>query len=253
MKTIIEGARKLLIESLSLLGHSKEDVIIVGGWGPYLRHQDIHPGTKDVDILFPESYSKEQIQGLLEHFLDNDFFINAKHDFQLCRAYQIGNRRYIYNVDLLHPTEGKINKVDFINIMDLDITVDGIIVKPIITINILHGDVMYSEKLFEKVTFQDQTFNVLDGAGIVISKIDSCTNKKRPRDIFDIYLSLKEPNVIEKLKFLNRLNPHLAKAFEKYSSSFETNWPYFEKNLKEFGIDEANAKEILSLNTVTEF
>src|SRR6185437_6487160 len=165
MKTIIEGAQNLLIESLNILGDSKDDVIIVGGWGPYLRNKDIHAGTKDVDILFPKSYSKEEIGNILDRFLDKDFFINAKHDFQLCRNYQIGKRKYIYNVDLLHPTEGKINKVDFIEIMDLDVTVDGIIVKPIITINILYGDVLYSQKLFEKITFGDQTFNVLDGAG----------------------------------------------------------------------------------------
>ena len=113
MNDILEGSKQLLSESVDLLGSSKSDIVIVGGWGPYLRHTDKHPGTKDVDILFPTNYSKERITDILDRFLENGFFISAKHDFQLCRAYQIGKRAYIYNVDLLHPTEGKINKVVF--------------------------------------------------------------------------------------------------------------------------------------------
>ncbi|HEY4874527.1 MAG TPA: hypothetical protein VIH86_03075 [Puia sp.] len=80
---------------------------------------------KDVDILFPEDYSIAAMQLLLEKFLDNEFYISVKHDFQLCRAYKIGRRTYIYNVDLLHPTKGKIEKIDFVQIMDLDVTLDG--------------------------------------------------------------------------------------------------------------------------------
>src|SRR2546421_7948040 len=89
---ILDGSKKLLTESVDLLGDLKKDIVIVGGWGPYLRHPDKHPGTKDVDILFPTSYSKETITRVLEDFLSNGFFISAKHDFQLCKAYQIGKR-----------------------------------------------------------------------------------------------------------------------------------------------------------------
>ena len=123
----------------------------MGGWGPYLRHTNKHPGTRDVDILFPENYKRERIVTILDRFLENGFFISAKNDFQLCRAYKLGKQTYIYNVDLLHPTEGKINKVDFIEILDLDVTVDGIRVKPIITVNIQYGDVIYSKNLYEKI------------------------------------------------------------------------------------------------------
>jgi len=174
MNDILEGSKMLLSESVDLLGDSKKDIVIVGGWGPYLRHSDKHPVTKDVDILFPSSYSRDRISEILEKFLSNGFFISAKHDFQLCRAYQIGKRTYIYNVDLLHPTEGKINKVDFVEIMNLDVTTDGIKVKTINSVNIQYGDVIYNENLFESIKFDNKSFNVLDGAGIIISKINSC-------------------------------------------------------------------------------
>jgi hypothetical protein len=126
MQDIVEGSKALLKETLNILDSSRDKVIIVGGWGPYLRHPTLHPGTRDVDVLFPADYSKETMMVVLERFLENGFVISAKHDFQLCKAYEVGNRSYIFNVDLLHPTEGKLNKVDFIDLMDLDVTVDGL-------------------------------------------------------------------------------------------------------------------------------
>ncbi|HEY9000470.1 MAG TPA: hypothetical protein VIM89_03905 [Mucilaginibacter sp.] len=253
MKTIIDGAKQLLIESIEMIDSAANDVIIVGGWGPYIRHQDIHPGTKDVDLLFPTFYSKEDIAKILEKFLENGFFLSAKHDFQLCRCYKIGNRSYIYNVDLLHPVFGKINKVDFVEIMDLDISVDGIKVKKINTINIQYGDVMYDQKLYEECEFQGKKFNVLDASGIIISKIDSCNNRKRERDIFDIYLSLQEKDVVEKLKYLVKLNSSLGDAFDKHTLNFDKNWDFYTEAIKKFDNERDIDRNLLSMSFLNTF
>lgn len=245
MIDILDGSKQLLTESIHLVGDMVNQVVFVGGWGPYLRHTDIHPGTKDVDILFPMNYSKVIIIGVLENFLNNKFYISAKHDFQLCRAYELGKRTYIFNVDLLHPTEGKIEKVDFVEIMDLDVTTDGIRVKPIISINIQFGDIIHSEKLIEQVEFAGKKINVLDGAGIVISKLDACHNKKRPRDIYDIYLSLNEPGTLEKMKYLVALNPTVHDQLNKYAHKLKNNWTVYENSLKSFGVNDPKAKELL--------
>lgn len=244
MTDILEGSKQLLDESISLLDNTIDDVIIVGGWGPYLRHSDKHPGTKDVDILFPIKYDKKGMLGIMNRFLDNGFFISAKNDFQLCRAYKLGNQTYIYNVDLLHATEGKLNKVDFVEIMNLDVT-DGIRVKPLLTINIMHGKEIYSETLFETIEFNKRKFNVLDAAGIIISKIDSCHNKKRQRDIYDIYLSLSEPNAMEKVTQLINSNYAIKEEFEKYANRLKNDWDVYEGHLKLFGVNDPNAKEKL--------
>ena len=245
MKDILEGSKQLLTESINLIEDLLNEVVFVGGWGPYLRHVDKHPGTKDVDILFPMNYKRERIVSILENFLNNKFYISAKHDFQLCRAYQLGERTYIYNVDLLHPTEGKIEKVDFIEIMDLDVTIDGIRVKPIISINIQFGDVIHSEKLIDQVEFGGKKINVLDGAGIVISKLSSCHNKKRPRDIYDIYLSLLEPNTADKMNHLVKINPTIDQQLAKYAELLKKSWADYENSLKIFGVKDDKAKEIL--------
>lgn len=247
MQDINDGARQLLSESLHIIEKKLDQVVVVGGWGPYLRHTEVHPGTKDVDILFTVNDSVSDIRKIIEKFLQNGFYISAKHDFQLCKAIKMGEHTYIYNVDLLHPTEGIVNKVDFVEIMDLDVTDQGIKVKPIRSINIQYGDVITSEKLFESITFEDKSFNVLDGAGIVISKLNSCHNKKRPRDIFDIYLSLKEENTFEKIEYLRRVSPLLDKNFEKYLKRIDKYWETYKSHLSEFGITDSNAKNILLL------
>lgn len=244
MTDILEGSKQLLDESISLLDNTIQDVIIVGGWGPYLRHQDRHPGTKDVDILFPVKYDKKGMLEIMNRFLENGFFISAKNDFQLCRAYKLGSQTYIYNVDLLHATEGKLNKVDFVEIMDLDVT-DGIRVKPLMTINIMHGQEIYSENLFETIEFNKKKFKVLDAAGIIISKIESCRNKKRQRDIYDIYLSLLEPNAMEKVTQLIGSNMATKEEFEKYAQRLKNDWATYEGHLKMFGVVDPNAQNKL--------
>ncbi|MBF0577584.1 nucleotidyl transferase AbiEii/AbiGii toxin family protein [Dysgonomonas sp. GY617] len=245
MDNILDGAKRLLEESIDILGDSINNIVFVGGWGPYLRHINEHPGTKDVDILFPESYSKEEMVEILNKFLENEFYISAKHDFQLCRAYKIGQQKYIFNIDLLHPTMGKLDKVDFVEIMDLDVTYDGIKVKQIASICIQYGDVIYSENLIDPLKFNGKEINVLDGAGIVISKLTSCHNAKRQRDIYDIYLSLLEPNTINKLNYLASINLGINEQITQYSNTLKLHWDKYDSNLREFGINREDAKDIL--------
>jgi hypothetical protein len=62
----------------------------------------------------------------------------------------------------------------------LDVSVKGIRVKKIVTLNIRYINTMYSDSLFESVKFNGKSIGVLDGAGVFISKMDSYYNKKRP-------------------------------------------------------------------------
>lgn len=244
MKDILDGAKQLLRESAEIIDGEVLDIIFVGGWGPYIRHTDRHPGTRDVDLLFPEKYSKNDMAEVLNRFLKYGYFVSAKHDFQLCRAIDLGSQTYIYNVDLLHPTEGKMNKVDFVEIMDLDVT-DGIRVKSILSINIQYGSEIYSNELYESVTFDGNTFNVLDGAGIIISKLNSAHNKKRLRDIFDIYLSLEEKGALEKLLQLGSCNPTVQKNIEDFNEKVSGNWEFYETSLKKFGVENPVQKHLI--------
>jgi hypothetical protein len=46
MKDILDGAKQLLTESIDIIEDSINEIIFVGGWGPYIRHIDRHPGNK---------------------------------------------------------------------------------------------------------------------------------------------------------------------------------------------------------------
>lgn len=242
-KDIFEGSLKLLEETVDIAKDYIEKIVIVGGWGPYIRHVDQHPGTRDVDFLFPQESTKEEIEQVLYRFLENGYFISAKHDFQLCRAFEIGKYTYIYNLDLLHPSEGKINKIDFINVMDLDVT-DGIRVKKIQTINIQYGQEIYSAELFENIEFRGRRFNVLDASGVVLSKMNSCHNKKRTRDIYDIFLSLREANARDKLIQLSQGNGIVKENIEDYNSKLDKEWDYYAESLCQYGIVDVRIDEL---------
>jgi hypothetical protein len=202
------------------------------------------PETRDVDLLFPERYSKDDMSEILHRFLNFGYFVSAKHDFQLCRAINLGKQTYIYNVDLLHPTKGKMNKVDFVEIMDLDVT-DGIRVKSMLSINIQYGSEIYSNKLYELASFEGRQFNVLDGAGIIISKLNSAHNKKRQRDIFDIYLSLEEKGTLEKLLQLGISNHIVQNNIDDFNKKVHSDWEFYEESLKKYGIKNPRLKHLI--------
>jgi hypothetical protein len=132
--------------------------------------------------------------------------------------------------------------------MDLDVTVGGIRVKPLLSVNIQYGDVIYSQNLFTEMKFDGKLFNVLDNAGVIISKINSCHNKKRPRDIYDIYLSLLEEGALGKINHLAQINPSLNENLKNYSEKLKSDWPTYSGHLKEFGVnDPEQAKKLLLL------
>jgi len=53
-RDILDGAKGLLVETISAIESTDLDYLIVGGWSSYMRNKTdhVHPGTKDVDILF---------------------------------------------------------------------------------------------------------------------------------------------------------------------------------------------------------
>ncbi|HEY4874528.1 MAG TPA: hypothetical protein VIH86_03080 [Puia sp.] len=107
------------------------------------------------------------------------------------------------------------------------------------------GDVIYSERLIEKVNFENYKINVLDGAGVVISKLISSSNSKRPRDIYDIYLSLTESSTLGKMKHLVSINPTINDHLVTYASLVKENWTKYENSLIDFGIFDPDAKNKL--------
>lgn len=232
LKTVRDGARQLLLDTLETLSSEAGELIVVGGWGPYLRNECVHPGTRDVDLLFPAKYTRDDIGRVVEKFLEREYLLSAKHDFQLFRPYQIGKWTYVFNVDLLHPILQRTNRVEFMDVLDLDIAIDGVLVKQVQTMGIEDGQLFFDETLYTESILDGRRFNTLSAAGVVISKLSSCHNPKRPRDIYDIWLSLREHSgVPSELRELMSNHPTLRQLAGSYSTKLRDNWPMYQSFL----------------------
>ena len=106
LSSIEDGARSLLEDAAAVLSEFKEsEHVIVGGWCPVYRNicGPKHPGTLDVDILFRESNNEGYLSGFMERLMDRGFYPSAKHSFQYLKVQEIAGKRFVYNIDLLHP------------------------------------------------------------------------------------------------------------------------------------------------------
>jgi hypothetical protein len=201
-KTISEAVNALLIETVTILSSIKTEYIIIGGWSPYLLGDKSlnHPGTKDIDILFSDGYQEGEIRSVIKLFLDKGFCVSAKHDFQLLKAVRVENYDLIFNVDLLHPSETINNPELLVDHFDLGIRNTDVpgnkfvrsIVLPSSELFFLDG--FTSEYEFTGISLDGKpstiNFPLLNLSGLVLSKCESVSQKKRPRDAFDIFTAM---------------------------------------------------------------
>lgn len=222
---INSAAKALLLDVVHALSDRNDSYIIIGGWGPCLRHPG-HPGTKDVDVLFAEGGVKFALKEVIQSFLKNDYIVSAKHDFQLLKVINVAGLDFVFNVDLLHPMMAEDHLELFVDHLSLDISEneDFNRVKKMVSIVAPFSRILF-DGFFNKVSFQGKNFvgnkvtvevPLIDEAGLVLSKLESVRNVKRPRDAFDIYLTLiNSRGVFKRLKRVANIES-LVSGFVKY-------------------------------------
>lgn len=219
---------------LALLGESCEiansvglEYAVCGGWSPFLRNAKPipHPGTKDVDLLFADGVNVKGLRKVFHAFLECDFLPSAKHEFQLLKVYTVGGSRLAFNVDLLHPTEGRVRGDMFVEHVELPVLEDRDAIAKLKGKSIAAP---YSRFVFsgfiddENVSCMrpdgtQTTVRVplIDEVGVLVTKSESCRGVKRPRDLFDIFLAITQPRdadlFVDRLK---RLKEHHPAAFK---------------------------------------
>lgn len=201
--SILSGAQDFLVESVLIARKHLRDVIVIGGWCPFLRNDEsksgaAHPGTKDVDLLCSDAdIESGKVRDLIGAYLDAGFMLSAKHEFQLLKPIRIGNRKFVYNLDLLHPSQTQENSAKLIDLFD-----SGIPERAAGPSRAVMSIVLPSSKiLFDRMSWQEkvvsssnsETVNVplLSWSGLILSKCESVKQKKRPRDAFDIWLAIQ--------------------------------------------------------------
>lgn len=240
VNTVIEGAKELLVDTVSALSTvGKNEYIVIGGWCPYLRNTSgiKHPGTLDVDILFKEGYREGALARSVEALRQKGFVASAKHAFQLLLEKQIGTERLIFNVDLLHPRMSETDHNMFVDQLDLDIPIDEdeLRVKKMQSIVQPNSAVLFDENLFSSFALSGVKFNLVDFTGMFITKMDSCQKQKRERDSFDIYIGFKSGLVdLQKLKSITSRNQRVSKSLAQLIEYLKRSPDQFNRNVSKF-------------------
>lgn len=222
--TIQDGALALLGETTELLNSHGIDYIIVGGWSPFLLNSAPfpHPGTKDVDILFKSGTQEGELKALIETFIKKGFVQSAKHPFQLLKAIDINRHSFMFNIDLLHPDDQEKKPEMFVDHIDFPVKESHSmrIDYKGKTIILPKSDFFFSDfytKYQHEFELTDGTkknieFNLLNEAGLILSKAKSAFNEKRTRDAYDIFLAIQQCRNYESTigQLLNISNNHKA-------------------------------------------
>lgn len=244
-ETILDGARCLLGECCEILNRSKVEYIIVGGWSPFLLNSNgyLHPGTKDVDVLFKKGLITNQLETVINEFLKNDFLQSAKHPFQLLKTIDIHDHKFVYNIDLLHPDDQEKKSDMFVDHIDFPIKESEIIDVNYKgkTIRLPKSDLFFTS-FYDKVSHdflllngetKNIEFDLLNESGLILSKLKSVFNEKRTRDAYDIYLAIEYnrdyQNSIRKLKDIISKNTLVKESFENLFD--QKNYPMLDENI----------------------
>lgn len=251
-----DGATHLLGETCQLLNNQNIEYLIVGGWSPYLLNQKQfpHPGTKDVDVLFKSGTEKGQLKEVIQSFINEGFVQSAKHPFQLLKAYELNGNNFMFNVDLLHPDnqakkpEKYVDHIDFpvkeSKYMKIDYSGKTIILP--------QSDLFFDKFSFlhkQNIQFLDGSqseisFNLIDEAGLILSKTKSVYNAKRTRDAYDIFLAFYQSR--DRVKTISQLR-EISEKYPDVKTSIQK--MYTQKNLDLFN---TNCYEWLSNLDVSE-
>lgn len=228
--------------------------MVIGGWCPVLRNKSgvTHPGTLDVDILFKESYQSGSLKSVIESFIESGFMPSAKHPFQLLKSQQINGKRFVYNIDLLHPNMA--NNPDqigmFVDHLELDVPINNSEekLKKMMSIVLPNSEILFRENLFDEFIESGETFKLVSFDGMFITKMDSCQKQKRERDSFDIYLAFVNKGIdIDKINNLAQNDSRIKESLAGFKGHLEKNHEEFNKNVQHFcnSITGSPAKYIL--------
>lgn len=235
-ETIQDGAISLLGETTKILNEKNIEYLVVGGWSPFLLNNGEypHPGTKDVDVLFKSGTEKGQLKDVIDTFLQNGFTQSAKHPFQLLKVFKINGYNFVYNIDLLHPDNQEKDPEMFIDHIDFPVKESHTmrIDYKGKTILLPKSDFFFNDFITKKtINYLNSNgdketveFNLLNEAGLILSKSKSVFNEKRTRDAYDIFLSIKQSsnyeNTINQLSKIGKQNPQIVNALRQmYSDS----------------------------------
>jgi hypothetical protein len=189
---------------VEIANNCKHRFAVVGGWSPFFLNNalSLHPGSKDVDLLFDNATQPKSLENVVRAFLDRGYLLSAKHEFQLLRVAQVGAEQLVFNVDLLHPNESAWGRSigRFVDQIELPLP-DSEFAKSRFVKSITLPDSQFIFD-YDRVALIPLTISLPDGgtvkcelpiadeSAILVTKSKSMAVPKRPRDILDIFMAV---------------------------------------------------------------
>jgi len=179
----------------------------MGGWNAllYKRPERVHPRTFDVDLLLPPKLERAAAETLIRTFLDCGFAQSAKHAFQLIREVNLAGNRFAYNVDLLHPFLESRYPEMFLDLLEFHVPLSDFDRS---TMNFSKSIVLPGIDQFIWAQHSTRTLSIVeagaryeikalfpDPVAFVCSKALALGGPKRPRDAYDIFVTLEGQGV----------------------------------------------------------
>lgn len=205
-----DACKGLLVTTAEVLNASGLRYVVAGGWVPLLAEPDhprlVHPGTRDVDVLMTDEPAA--VKAAANALLAARFRPSAKHEFQLLRDARVGERDFVFNIDLMHPHEAGTGPETFSDIFDLGVSddYDPSGSRHMKSIAFRSAAIVYEQGLFTNVSVTARSMDdvertvivpILSPAAAILSKCESVSIKKRTRDAFDIYYMLSGSRAAE--------------------------------------------------------
>jgi hypothetical protein len=193
-----EAARAVLRDVCRKLLDSNVQFSVVGGWVPFLLSSTVdlkHPGTYDADILVAEaSLADGTFRASVERLLGEGYLRPAKNEFQAFRVVNVQGERRVFHADFLNPGSPNPEDLTFVRLDEED------------RLGSAYTPAM--DAVFKYDAWRSCEDPALAGVrfasefGFIVTKAHSTTSKKRLRDLFDIFLTLrtsKDPEALAKL------------------------------------------------------
>lgn len=182
----IAAAKALLLESTQTLVKHGVAFVVVGGWSPFLFHSDRygHPGTFDVDILLhSDSLDDGTFERASEELLLNGYLRAPKNAYQAHRILSVNGEEFVFHVDFLNERDPE-NAIELVG-------------------GTGRMKSIYTDSM--KAVFKYENYRThLDYKGVhfpsaetfVVTKAAAVAVKKRKRDAFDIFVTVKDQDPI---------------------------------------------------------
>jgi hypothetical protein len=182
-----EAARALLTDVCKTLLDTKVQFAVVGGWVPFLLSStsDLrHPGTFDADVLVAEpSLSDGTFRTCINVLLERGYMRPAKNQFQAFRVLAVRGERRVFHADFLNPGSPSPEDLSFVRLDEEDRL--GSAYTPVMDAVFKYDNWRYvDDGALANVRFASEL-------GFIITKAHATTSKKRLRDLFDIYMTLR--------------------------------------------------------------